>query len=187
MNLKQLLAGKKDTLIEQWTALVHGTYPFGTIGFLRTQQNPFVNPVGQRTVVAAAAFVGSLLAGKNDREKPDLEALGKVMDEFIRVRAIQDFSAQDAVAVIFALKQVLRDNLRETLAKADAAGQAALLLELAALESDVDALALMAFNSYAKHRELLAELRIKEFKRRHSQIIRQAERIMEQKFPEHKL
>lgn len=179
MSLKDLVAEKQKEIAAKWVEAVNGTYPFGTIGFLRTKKDPFVNPVGQRNSAAAETFVSSLLD-----DEPDAEALGAVIDEFIKVRAVQNFSPEDAVGIILALKpiisEILGDNLT-TYIKEHGLGEYQLL------EGHIDALTLLAFGSYTRSREKLADLRIDEFKRRHSQIIRQAERLMNEKFPEHRL
>ncbi|MDL2307415.1 RsbRD N-terminal domain-containing protein [Desulfovibrio sp. OttesenSCG-928-C06] len=202
MSLRQHLSEKKQLIIERWIAAVHGTYPFGTIGFLRTQQNPFVNPVGERTRLAAEAVVEVLLAGKSLSEEEQGE-LTAVLDEFMRVRAIQDFSAEAAVGVFFALKQIVREALEDcpgwpgaaNKSASKAAGNAGageatvgkdFVGGLLAIESDVDALAMLAFGSYARHRDTLADLRVKEFKRRHSQIIRRAERTLGEDLSDYK-
>ena len=218
MSLKQHLAEKKSVIIEKWIAAVHGTYPFGTIGFLRTQQNPFVNPVGERTKVAAEAFVSALLesgeaSGAGTPETGGTaDKMAAALDEFMRVRAIQDFSAEEAVGVFFALKQIISEVLEESpylpgrpghaeqtgpSHKSGGSGEAAeerggkeffarQLRERLELESNIDALAVMAFGSYARHRDLLADLRVKEFKRRHSQVIRRAERTLGEDLSEYK-
>lgn len=179
MSLRDLLAEKRAEIADKWLEAVNGTYPFGTIGFLRTRRDPFVNPVGQRNRQAAEAFTAALLEAE-----PDQEALSAAIDEFIKVRAVQDFSPEDAVGIILALKPVIGAVLGGRL---DAYVKEHGLEEYRLLEGHIDALALLAFGSYARCREKMAGMRIDEFKRRHSQIIRQAERVLNQQFPEHRL
>lgn len=179
MNLKNLLAEKQKEIAEKWVQAVSGTYPFGTVGFLRTKTNPFINPVGQRNKVAAEAFVSALLV-----DEPNQAELSEVIDEFIKVRAIQNFCPEDAVGIILALKPIINEILGDKIfSYAKEHG----LKEYQLLEGRIDALALLAFGSYARCREKLADMRIDEFKRRHSQIIRQAERILNRELPEHRL
>ncbi len=163
--LHAVLWPHKDSIIKRWTEIVHGTYPFDTIGFLRTRKDRFANPVGYRTEEAAAALMDVVFT-----ERPDEEVLGRAVDEIIRVRAVQDFSPETAVGVIFAIKEVVREVVF-------ASGQAAECLPaLLVMESRVDAVALMAFGTYARCRETLHQMKVDEFKRSHSQIMRLAEK-----------
>lgn len=179
MSLKDLLAEKQKEIAEKWVQAVSGTYPFGTVGFLRTKKDPFINPVGQRNNVAAEAFVNSLLDAEADQE-----ALAATIEEFIKVRAIQNFSPEDAVGIILALKPIINEILGDSLAGYIKEHG---LKEYQLMEGHIDALALLSFGAYVRCREKMAEMRIDEFKRRHSQIIRQAERVLNEKFPEHRL
>lgn len=164
-TLHELLWPHKEALAARWKDMVNGTYPFETIGFLRTQHNRFANPVGYRTEQAAAAIMEVLFT-----ERPDEEALLAAVDDIIRVRAIQDFSPEAAVGVIYAVKQVVRDVVL-------ASSQARECLPaLLAVESRIDAVALMAFGVYARCRETLHQMKVDEFKRQHSQVLRLLER-----------
>lgn len=179
MSLKNLLAEKQNEIVEKWIQAVSGTYPFGTIGFLRTKSDRFINPVGQRNKAAAELFTAAILDDGIDQDE-----LGEVIDEFIRVRAIQDFSPEDAVGIIWALKPIINDVLGDSL---DAYIKEHGLKEYRAVEGRIDAITLLAFGSYTRCREKVSAMRIDEFKRSHSQIIRRAERVLNEKFPEHRL
>lgn len=174
-----MLAEKQNELADKWSQAVSGTYPFGTVGFLRTKSDPFINPVGKRNNVTAEAFVAALLA-----DEPDLEELSAVIDEFIRVRAIQEFSPEDAIGIVLALKPIIYEVLGDKLTNYVKAHG---LKEFQLLEGRIDALSLLSFGAYTRCREKVANMRIDEFKRRHSQIIRQAERVLNKEFPEHRL
>ena len=179
MSLKNLLVEQQKEIAEKWIQAVSGTYPFSTVGFLRTKSDPFINPVGQRNKVAAESFVAALLA-----DEPDQEELSEVIDEFIKVRAIQNFCPEDAVGIILALKPIINEVLGDKLVRHIKEHG---LTEYRLLEGRIDAINLLAFGAYVRCREKVAEMRIDEFKRRHSQIIRQAERVLNEKFPEHRL
>lgn len=163
--LLETLEPCRDEIVARWVGIVHGTYPFDTIGFLRTKKDQFANPVGYRTEEAAKALIQVVFS-----ETPDEEALGKAVEEIIRVRAIQDFSPENAVGVIYAMKGIVRDFLRR------AGRLEETLPALLALESRIDAVALLAFGAYARCRETLHRLRVDEVKRQYSQILRLAEK-----------
>lgn len=155
----------KEAMTKRWIDTVHGTYPFETIGFLRTRKNQFANPVGFRTEEAAQALMDVIFS-----DAPDQKTLTHAVEEIVRVRAIQDFPPEHAVGIFFAMKEILRDTLMEC-------GQAEHLLRaLLAVESRIDAVALLAFGAYARNRETLHRLKVQEFKRQHSQIVRLAEK-----------
>lgn len=164
-TLYSLLLPQKDAMAARWIAIVHGTYPFDTIGFLRTRKDRFANPVGYRTEEAAKALMEVVFS-----EQPDEGALRNAVDEIIRVRAVQDFSPETAVGVIFALKDIVR-RVVEDAGRTEEAAPA-----LLALESRIDAVALMAFGAYARFRESIHMMKVDEFKRLHSQIFRLAEK-----------
>ena len=46
MRLNNLLSQKKAAITKKWFALVIETYPSDTAKFLKSQKNPFANPVG---------------------------------------------------------------------------------------------------------------------------------------------
>ncbi len=171
MDLRQALAAKKDAVSARWVEMVHKGYPFATVGFLRTQANPFVNPVGHRTKEAADAIMPVLLATEKDVPAL-LPALDEALEEFMRVRSIQEISPEEAVGVIDGLKNVLRAELAPELEKYN------LYKELLDIELRVDAIGLMAFGIYTRCREKIYAMRVEEVKRANSQVIRRAERII---------
>lgn len=160
-----LLWPHKDAMEKRWIDTVHGTYPFDTIGFLRTRKDRFANPVGFRTEEAAKTLMDVMFSAN-----PDESVVSAAVEEIVRVRAIQDFSPEMAVGVFYAMKEILRDTVREH-------GNAAELLPaLLAMESRIDAVVLLAFGAYARSRETLHRLKVEEYKRQHSQIFRLAEK-----------
>lgn len=163
--LYSLLLPKRDAMAARWIEIVHGTYPFDTIGFLRTRKDRFANPVGYRTEEAAKALMDVLFA-----DQPDEASLQKAVDEIIRVRAVQDFAPETAVGVFFALKDIVRQVVEESNQLAEVTPA------LLKLESRIDAVVLMAFGAYARFRETLHLMKVDEFKRLNSQILRLAEK-----------
>ena len=163
--LYSLLLPKRDAMAARWIEIVHGTYPFDTIGFLRTRKDRFANPVGYRTEEAARALMDVLFS-----EQPDEDALRNAVDEIIRVRAVQDFAPETAVGVFFALKDIVRQVVEESNQLAE------VMPALLKLESRIDAVVLMAFGAYARFRETLHLMKVDEFKRLNSQILRLAEK-----------
>jgi hypothetical protein len=154
MRLNTLLAQKKTTIIKKWFAATVETYPSDTAKFLKSQKDPFANPVGRTIYQGLAALFDELL------KKTDHNVMQSLLDPIIRIRAVQNFSPSQATSFIFFLKNVIRDNLKVE----DFQGQ--LLSELLLFESKVDELGLMAFNLYMNCREKIYELKANEMKNR---------------------
>jgi hypothetical protein len=87
-----------------------------------------------------------------------MASLAPVLDNIVRIRAIQDFTASQAVSFPFLLKQIIRAEFEP-----DALPYSE---ELAALEARIDELALLAFDLYVKCREQVFEIKANEIKRR---------------------
>lgn len=166
MNLTEILHENRDLIDERWRDAIFRTYPLDTVGFMRRQKDQFANPVGQRTTAAISALVDLLIG-----EGLDSEAVRPHIDEIVRVRAIQDFSASQAVGVIFLLKTVVRELVRQSEEGASLYG------ELLQFESKIDSLALLSFENYCICRDQINQLRIDEVKRQHSRLLERAKMI----------
>jgi len=162
---REVLSPQLESISERWKGLVHGTYSFDTIGFLRTKADPFANPVGQRTNAAASALLDLLF-----NERPDEDQIRKAIEEVMQVRSIQAFSPEAAAGIFFAMKDVVRQVIKAS-GRLDECAPA-----LLAFESRIDAVALIAFGAYARNREKLHLIRVDEIKRSVSQVRRLAER-----------
>lgn len=166
MNTLTLFREQRQAVVNAWVDAVHATYPFDTTGFLRTKDDPFCNPVGEITATMAG-YLFDAVAGEHIIEDRVREAL----ERFVRLRSVQDFSPSQGIGVFYLLKPILR---RLLLPKLQAAGNIDDYLEA---ESRLDTLALMAFDVYISSRELLAEMRIKEIKNQHVQLVRWAQHV----------
>ncbi|MCX6635381.1 MAG: RsbRD N-terminal domain-containing protein, partial [Acidobacteria bacterium] len=82
----------------------------------------------------------------------DQARITAALDAIMRIRAVEDHTASQAVAFLFLLKEVLRE-------KSPAA-------DLAAFENRIDRMALLAFDLYMKCREKIYEIKAEEAKRR---------------------
>ncbi len=156
----------KESLVRQWVENVFASYPLDTKGFLRTQEDPFLNPVGEMThtvldVLYDAVTGEHLIKGKAEA----------ALERFVKLRAVQDFPPSQALGILYAFKSILRTALLEICRKEG------LLEDLLEAESRLDTLALLAFDLYVKDRETLAEQRIREIRMQHAQLVRWAQRM----------
>ncbi len=153
MALLEQLAQQREELAARWFDRMAETYPPDTARLLRQQRDRFRNPVGWTLRVETAALLDQLLAGVDrERCRPHLEAL-------LRVRAVQEFTPSQSAALIFLVKNVVREAVGAAKGAAEAG-------ELLAFESRVDALALLAFDVYMECRERIFAISAQEMRRR---------------------
>jgi RsbT co-antagonist protein rsbRD N-terminal domain len=135
-----------EAILEQWIARTIQSYPSSALPFLSGEQDPFRNPVGhtlrQSLTILLEQVQGNMDAGP----------IASALDAFIRIRAVQDLSASQAVGFVFLLKPILRELAPER----DQVG----------LGERIDQLALLAFDKYMQCREQLADIRVSEGRRR---------------------
>ena len=152
--LMKSLAGRKDAIVQEWLARALQSYPEHTGRFLAREQDPFRNPVGHTLKAALPALFDQVVGDL------DCDRVSSILDDILRIRAVQDFSAGQAVAFLFLLKPVIRDALkRESQAHPD--GDA-----LAALEARIDQMVLLAFDRFMRCRETIYEIKANEARRR---------------------
>ena len=175
MNITELCNERRATLLPRWTELFFAAYPLDGPGFLRTQTDPFANPVG-RIVRESLPVLYDAVAG-NDT---DPEAVRAALADLVRLRAVQDMPPAKAVGPVFLLKTLLREIVLPEFLRQDAGGgntagaEVARLNEYLAVESRVDSLGLVALDLYAGDREKVFNLRVEEIKRSQSQVVRWA-------------
>ena len=160
--LSDLLASRREPLAERWTELIFGTYPEETQKVWASNRDRFTNPVGEAVRQASREVLDRLLAWD------DAEALCRALERLVKIRAVQDFAPSVALSFVFLLKKALREAFAGEL---DAEGR---LAELLAFETRVDNMALLAFDVYFESRRQVFEMRVKEVKRAHANIVRLA-------------
>jgi RsbT co-antagonist protein rsbRD N-terminal domain len=128
-------------ILERWVSRTIESYPAQMHSFLRSEGDPFRNPVGHAIKENLGTLVRELLGGM------DKNAMAPALDALLRLRAVQDFSPADAVRFVFDLRTIVRE----------VSGQVDDLLQ-----SRIDSLALATFDQYMACREHIFELRMKE-------------------------
>lgn len=166
MDALEIPRKHKKTVANRWTEAVFATYPLETVGFLRTRNDPFTNPVANMTRQAAGGLYDALIG-----EEVDSKEVKAAVERFVKLRAVQKFTPGQSMAVFYLLKPILREVV---LPEMEEAGQ---LAEYLNMESRLDTLALLAFDIYMQAREILAEARIKEIKNQHAQLARWAQQL----------
>lgn len=159
MTLRQLLRKKRDALARSWVEGILATYPGKSAAIFAREKDRFANPVGHSVRVGSEGILDAVLDGA------EIEEVQKHLREIIKIRAIQQFAPSQAVGFVLQLKEVFRTGL------GGAAADPEFSQELAALDAQVDRIALVAFDTYVECREQVYELRINEVKRQVSWIV----------------
>ncbi|MFG1690847.1 RsbRD N-terminal domain-containing protein [Gemmatimonadota bacterium] len=158
-RLGKLLQERRDAIAGRWMECALEAYSEEASKLFEAQKNPFANPVGASLRTGITGILEALLDGGNQ------DALRQHLTEIIKVRAVQQFPASQAVGFVIRLKDVARTEMGE------AAGDAELAPEWAELDRQIDEIALAAFDVFVECREQVFELRMSEVKRQVSWVI----------------
>ena len=161
MELADRLKEKRSAIVSRWSDQVLASYPASGAAFFRQESDPFRNPVGA-TIRKAVDVLYAHLA-----ERPDEEEAAAAMDAVLRIRSVQQLTAAQATGFVFALKDLVRQELPDPMP----AGLAADLIEF---HARVDALALRAFDTFMACREQVWEIRARQASARVHTLLRQA-------------
>jgi hypothetical protein len=135
----------RDAVTREWLARALATYPPVTARFLAEEKDRFRNPVGHALRESLPVVVDELLGEMN------VARLKPMLDQVIRMRAVQDFTASEAVGFIFSLKEVMRRTEPPGLTPE--------------IERRIDQLALTAFDLFVECRDKMNEIRVEEARR----------------------
>lgn len=164
MNLTNLLSNKKSVILERWFEKILEAYPDGASGFLRNKEKQFANPVGFTASRGLENIFDGLLY------ETDFDKIYPYIDDIVRVRAVQGFTPSQALAFIFHLKNIIKEELE---------GEETSAEEMLKLDSRIDALALTSFDIYMKCREKVYELKSNEIKNRTFRLLQMANLVNE--------
>ncbi len=146
--LLDLTPAARESVVRKWLAQVLESYPEQTSRFLLNTRDPFRNPVGRALTEGLPVLVDEVCGGF------DVDRLKPVLDEIVHIRAVQDFSAGQAVGFVFLLKPILFAEL---------APEPRIMSDL---EARLEWLSLVTFDLYMQCREKTWEIRVNEAKRR---------------------
>ena len=161
VRLRDVLEGHRSAILERWRAKVFDSYPKEAIRFFRSEKDAFRNPVGQSLLRGTAAIYDGVALGR------ETGSVMEALEAMVRLRAVQELPASEAVGFVFALKRAVRDHLRELGAEAE------LWPELVVLDESLDALASAAFDLYGRCRESIYRIRVGELRRSRAALLQQ--------------
>jgi hypothetical protein len=151
MQLTKILAKQQKAIVKKWFDVVVDSYPADTARMLKTQKDPFDNPVGSATVTGLRGLYDLLQTRQIFGEK-EASQMHLFLDPIIRIRAVQAFTPAHATGFVFGLKKIIRDHVSD---KDD-------LKALFRLDANIDTMALAAFDIYMRCRETLYEIKANE-------------------------
>jgi hypothetical protein len=160
MTFQALLEENRSAILDRWRDLILDSYPGEAARFFKGEKDRFQNPVGHSiTHATQTLFEGVVL------DKP-VDSLSEALESLVRLRAVQDFSASQAISFAFLLKRAVRTVLEGAVSAPEH------WLALGVLEARIDELAAAAFDVYVEHRERIYRIRIGELRRRVASLIK---------------
>ena len=150
--ITEILNNKKEAIVRKWIDLILNSYPAEAANFLKLKKNQFGNPIGHTITINAEKIFDELI---NDC---DLEKIKFLLDEIIRIRAVQSFSPSQALGFLFDLKKTIRDEFSAELSEKDIPD------ELSKLDLLIDQMVLIGFDLYMGLREKIFKIRVNEIK-----------------------
>ena len=161
--LREILNNKKSSIVHNWTELIFNSYPAEAVNFLSRKKNQFSNPIGYTVTTNAEKIFDELI---NDC---DFERIKLLLDDIIKIRAIQSFPPSQAVYFLLDLKKAIRDECKAELLDKSVSD------ELSNFELLIDKLLIIGFVLYMEAREKVFKIRVNEIKSRSIKALENAE------------
>ena len=149
-GLVSLITQQRSAIISKWFDSAIQAYAPDTATFIKSQKDPFANPVGSHTLKGVEALFDQLTGDM------DADAITLHLDPIMRIRAVQNLTPARATAFIFSLKKTLRDMFDRELQ------DTGLTRQFLEFEARIDRLGLAAFDIYVACREKIFELKANE-------------------------
>jgi hypothetical protein len=150
MDLGEALKNHREKIVNKWVEYTLSTYT--SSAFFLKEKDEFANPVGGN-VRQALEKLFALLS-----ESADSKEFTAPLEQILRIRSVQEFTASQAVAPVHAVKHITREIL------AADKQNCGLINDLYDFEFAVDLAVLAAFDIYMQCRERLYQVRIREIK-----------------------
>jgi hypothetical protein len=166
VKLEKLLLQHKAAILKKWFERILETYPPDSQKFLKSQKNPFANPLGSTLSRGIEEIYDQIIDDRMDEA-----VLSPSLDRIVRIRAVQDFTPREAMGFMFLLKDVVRGELKKEVQ------EIGLFAELAVFESRIDDAALLAFGIYMHCREQIYRIAADELRNRSVNLVERLNRF----------
>jgi len=167
MKLRELLLEKKSQIVKKWFEAIIENYPADSSNFFLKQKDRFLNPVGH-TLSEGVTDIFNELVQDSEPEK-----FFPILNDIIKIKAVQDFTPSQAVSFLFLLKKVIREEAGSEIHKKH------LMDELTEFESEIDRLILISFDIYMKCRERIYEIKTDDVRRMTFRLLQRANLVCE--------
>jgi hypothetical protein len=164
MELVELLRARKGAILARCFDLTAGTYPDETASFLKSEADPFANPVGRALREALEGLLRALIEGGTSAD------FRQALEEFLRIRAVQTPRASEALAFMGFLRRAIRDEVEAEAARIGGADR--LRAAYLGMEDRIGEAVLVACDLYVESRRRIDEVRINEVKAREERLSR---------------
>lgn len=148
--LYELLLKYKSSIVSKWVKQILDSYSSESSNFLNQEKNQFNNPVGSIISTNAQSIFDEIISDANFKN------ITLLLNDIIKIRAVQDFSPSEAVGFVFLLKDIIRKELDEELTLEK------VLDEFVELDFVIDKTALIAFDLFMEAREKVFQIRMNE-------------------------
>ena len=162
MKLNDLLKQKKSAVLKHWLNTLLESYASDSRRFFTKQKDPFANPVGTTISRELEKLYDLCLL------EWDTNQISSVLENIIRLRAVQDFIPSQSLSFIFDLKTIIKEELKQDILAYN------LQSDIAEKEQEIDRLALLGFDVYSICRQRLFEIRVNEVKNQISGFMRKS-------------
>ena len=153
MSFINNLFDNRNRLSEKWLTLMIETYPKESGKFLFQKKNQFTNPIGHAYEQGLAEAFTAIFSNKP-------EELQKALEEIVKIRSIQDYSASFAMNFMFILKDIVLEEYEHYGKSSNTCNELVEALRLC------DEALKAAFDMFVAQRELLYEIKANEVKKR---------------------
>lgn len=143
-TVRARLAARRPALVDQWVERTLATYPPEATRLMAAEADPFRNPAGHALRKNLAVLFDAAILSD------DWDAAKRALGEIVRLRAVQDFSADQAVGFIPMLRPIVEQ----------ACGP---VIDIGAR---IDRLTKLALGMYEECRSRMEEIRANELRRR---------------------
>jgi hypothetical protein len=159
MMMKSFIKINRNEILRRWREHVMSSYSSQGAAFMERERDRFANPVGASINDVTSHMLESLI------EETDQSVYQEPLESFIKIRAVQEYTASQAVGFVFMLKNAIKETPGFEATFKEASEEQFTVL------NRIDRMALDAFDCYAACREKLCDIAMNEFKRRNHKIM----------------
>ena len=161
-RLKEVLRAHEKELLTGWFEQMLNSYPVEARKYFKKVNSDFTNPVGANLYHCLDKLLHTLLS-----DAPDADTVNENVHMILRIKAVQEVLPSQAVSFVPALKQVVEQVCGKALQSANLSTQ-----EWLDFYSDLDTVALYAFDSYSESRELIYKMRLDQIRQTNDILVR---------------